>query len=288
MSNTLTTNMNIYFDTAVKHAYDEGGTGLSRFIRNNGTMIGGKVRFRLMGKGMARQRTAPAEMRQPMNVNHSYTEGTLVDYEAVEFTDKFDQAEVDYSEMDQLASVVAGAIEKRKDQLVIDALDAASTSNTVGTDIGGTASGLNVDKLREAKLQLDNHGVGAGDRVFVSSAQGESDLLGETEVGSADYNQVRALVNGEVSRFMGFNFVFIPASRDDDEGGLPTTTNTRKHYAFEGQALGMRAALDGAAKITYENLVGSWLIAQDLKAVCKHIDPDGIVEITTTETGVGA
>ena len=34
-----------------------------------------------------------------------------------------------------------------------------------------------------------------------------TDLLGTTEVTSSDFNTVKALANGEINQFMGFNFI---------------------------------------------------------------------------------
>ena len=42
--------------------------------------------------------------------------------------------------------------------------------------------------------------------VFIYAAQQADDLLGSTEVTSADFNSIKALVNGEAESFMGFNF----------------------------------------------------------------------------------
>ena len=51
------------------------------------------------------------------------------------------------------------------------------------------------------------------------------DLLGEVAVGSFDYNAVKPLVDGEVSRFMGFVFVPYEDNGASVEGkGIPTTT----------------------------------------------------------------
>jgi hypothetical protein len=72
-----------------------------------------------------------------------------------------------------------------------------------------TNSNLTVAKLRRAKFLLDNGDyVADGEpvHIIVSASQIQS-LLRTTEVTSADYNTVRALVNGEIDTFMGFKFV---------------------------------------------------------------------------------
>lgn len=68
-------------------------------------------------------------------------------------------------------------------------------------------SGLTIGKLRQAKYILDNNEVDDEEpRVMAVCAKQLQDLLRTTEVTSADYNTVRALVEGEVDTFMGFKF----------------------------------------------------------------------------------
>ncbi len=76
-------------------------------------------------------------------------------------------------------------------------------NNATGTDVG-----LTIDKLRQAKLELDlAYAYDLGKYYFVANPTQLNDLLGTVEVTSADYNTVKALVNGEVNTFMGFEFI---------------------------------------------------------------------------------
>lgn len=70
-----------------------------------------------------------------------------------------------------------------------------------------TDSGLTIGKLRKAKEILDEAENDEGEERFcVVTAKQITDLLQTTEVTSADYNGVKALVHGEVDTFMGFMF----------------------------------------------------------------------------------
>lgn len=76
---------------------------------------------------------------------------------------------------------------------------------------GGAAtnSNLTIGKLRRARYLLDSaEAIDDGDSLtcVISASQIQS-LLRTTEITSSDYNTVRALVNGEINSFMGFNFV---------------------------------------------------------------------------------
>lgn len=68
-------------------------------------------------------------------------------------------------------------------------------------------SGLTIGKLRQAKFLLDDAEVDDDEmRVIAVSAKQLQDLLRTTEVTSADFNTVKALVAGSVDSFMGFKF----------------------------------------------------------------------------------
>jgi hypothetical protein len=68
-------------------------------------------------------------------------------------------------------------------------------------------SGLTVAKLRQASFLLTNSEVDDSDpRILVVSAKQIQDLLRTTEITSADFNTVKALVNGDIDTFMGFKF----------------------------------------------------------------------------------
>jgi hypothetical protein len=65
---------------------------------------------------------------------------------------------------------------------------------------------LTVGKLIKAKVMLDQSEI-EGQRYFGASAIQLGNLLATTAVTSADYNGIKALVNGETNTFMGFTFV---------------------------------------------------------------------------------
>lgn len=70
-------------------------------------------------------------------------------------------------------------------------------------------AGLTLAKLREAKEILQASDVDEdNDPIFMAiTAKQLNDLLSTTEVASADYNTVKALVNGQVNQFLGINFI---------------------------------------------------------------------------------
>ena len=87
------------------------------------------------------------------------------------------------------------------------------STNAVGSAVGSTgATGMNVAKLRAARQILLENNVDLDDpsnRAYIAMGpQEQMELLASEEVTSADFNTIKALVNGEVNQFMGFEFVF--------------------------------------------------------------------------------
>ena len=84
-----------------------------------------------------------------------------------------------------------------------------STAFSASQQIAAGAAGLTVAKLREAKkILLANEVDVENDPLYIAvTAKQLDDMLGTTQVTSADYNTVKALVQGQVDTFMGFKFV---------------------------------------------------------------------------------
>lgn len=111
------------------------------------------------------------------------------------------------------------------------------TGKVVAKDFeaAGTNTGLTVAKIRNAAKKLDAAGAPSYDRTFLASATGKEQLLGSTQATSTDYNNVKALCNGDIDTFMGFKFVFLP------DGIINVVTNIADYYAFQktGVCFGM-------------------------------------------------
>ena len=72
---------------------------------------------------------------------------------------------------------------------------------------GSNAAGLTKAKMIRAKRLLDAAEVRPYDRTFVVQAGQLEDLLNTTEVASRDFNTVNALVEGSLTRWLGFDIV---------------------------------------------------------------------------------
>lgn len=267
------------FDSEVKQAY-QGQRALAGLTRER-TVEGSTVKFPKIGKGTATVRVPQTDVT-PLNVSYSQVTATMEDYIAAEYSDIFNQAKVNFQDRAELVQVVAGAIGRRMDQVVIDALVASSGTNTVSNDIGGTDTNLNVAKLRAAKKAMDAKNVPAEGRVIIAHANNMDALLAETAVTSSDFNTVKALVTGEVNTFLGFRFVSLG---DRDEGGLAIDgSNDRIVYAFHRDAMGLGIGMNQTSRVDYIPEKTSFLVASMFSAGSVAIDAEGITKITCRES----
>jgi len=265
------------FDAEVKQAY-QGARALAGVTRERMNVEGNQVKFPKIGKGVATVRVPQTDVT-PLNVTYSQVTASMSDYIAAEYSDIFHQAKVNFDERRELVKVVGDSIGRRMDQLVLDALAAASSPSTVGTDIGGTGTNLNLAKLLAAKKALDTNNVPSEGRCMVIHANGLSSLLDEQELTSSDFASVKALVQGEIDTFLGFKFITLG---DRDEGGLPLPS-TRTSYAFHRDAVGLGVSMAQKTEINYVPEKTSFLVSSMFSAGAVSIDDEGIVVISSTE-----
>ena len=265
------------FDAEVKQAY-QASRALAGVTRERTNVEGNQVKFPKIGKGTATVRVPQTDVT-PLNVTYSQVTASMSDYIAAEYSDIFHQAKVNFDERRELVQVVGNAIGRRMDQLVIDALNAASSPSTVGTDIGGAGTNLNLAKLLAAKKALDAKNVPQEGRCMVIHANGLSALLDETELTSSDFATVKSLSRGELDSFLGFRFVMLG---DRDEGGLPLPS-TRTSFAFHRDAVGLGISMNQKSEINYVPEKTSFLVSSMFSAGAIAIDDEGIVKISSTE-----
>jgi len=280
MAQQLSTAFVTLFDAEVKQAY-QGTAVLRPAIRVRSGVEGSSYKFPKIGKGVAQVRIPQTDVT-PLNVSYGQVTATLSDYIAAEYSDIFSQAKVNFDERSELVKVVASAVGRRQDQLILDALIASSTSNTVASSVGGANTNMNLDKLLAAKKALDAKNVPMDNRHIIIHANNLAGMLGETKVTSSDFNTVKALVNGELNTFLGFTFHTLG---DRDEGGLPLSSGDRKVYAFHRDAIGMAEGIAPKTEINYIPEKTSWLVTSLFSAGAVAIDAEGIVEITCDENG---
>lgn len=272
----------ISYDTEVKQAY-QGSSVLRSRVKVKSGVTGQLHDFRRMGAGVASQHSS-AELITPQDYSHTKVPAVLSNWRIGEYTDLFDQAETTVDERAELAQANATAIGRAEDQLIIDALDAAtSLAGTVDEDLGGTNSPINADKLRRAKRLLVAKQARGGDHTLVINAVGLEGALAETEVTSSDYQTMKALVDADLDQKKAFGFTFI-VLEDRAEGGLPLgSAQIRLCFAFDRAAVGLATAIEPTTRVDFIPERMAWLSQAALKAGAAVIDSGGVVEVQSYE-----
>lgn len=270
------------FEAEVHQAY-QGAATLRGVGRTRTGVTGDTVKFPKVGKGAATVRV-PQSQVTPINAAFSQVSVSMQDYVASEYSDIFNQQKVNFDERQELAQVVGNAIGRREDQIVIDALNAASAGSTVAKTVvtsgSAAASNLNVGKILAAKKALDAKNVPATDRHFVIHANNLAGLLGDERAISSDFQTIKALTSGSVSSMLGFEFHIVG---DRDEGGLPLATADRTCFAFHRSALGVGVGIAPKTEINYIPERTSFLVTAMLSMGAGAIDVDGIVDVICEE-----
>ena len=120
--------------------------------------------------------------------------------------------------------------------------ETGSTSTSNANTIAHGSAGLTIAKLRTAKETLDLGSVDPSiPRHIIVSPKQITDLLGTTEVTSSDFNTVKALANGEINSFLGFNFIV--------SNRLSIESSKRKVIAFASDGITLGVGKDVEARI---------------------------------------
>tara|TARA_R100001460_G_scaffold61028_2_gene101143 strand:+ start:371 stop:1219 length:849 start_codon:yes stop_codon:yes gene_type:complete len=270
------------FEAEVHQAY-QGAAVLRGAGRTRTGVTGDTVKFPKVGKGTASVRVPQTDVT-PINAAFSQVSVSMQDFVAAEYSDIFNQQKVNFDERQELAQVVGNAIGRREDQIIIDALNAASAGSsvakTVVTSGSAAASNLNVGKILAAKKALDAKNVPPTDRHFVIHANNLAGLLGDERAISSDFQTVQALVSGSINTMLGFQFHIVG---DRDEGGLPLATADRTCFAFHRSALGVGVGIAPKTEINYIPEKTSFLVTAMLSMGSGVIDTDGLVDVTCEE-----
>jgi hypothetical protein len=156
------------------------------------------------------------------------------EYDCAVLVDRLDMLKLVYDPTSPYVERFREAANRKMDEIVVSAFFAtAKTGKNAGTDttlpagntVAAGGTGFTVNKLRSLrKLFKKKHvDVRTVKPYVLINAEGADDLLGETTVGSSDYNAVKPLVDGEVSSFMGFQFIPYEDNGSSKDGkGIPS------------------------------------------------------------------
>lgn len=183
------------------------------------------------------------------------------------------------------------AANRKKDDIIIAAFNATAYTGQEGTDSqafdsanqvavtygsGATNSGMTKAKVLKAKRLLDAGEVDVEDRYAVVSAFQLADLLNTTEVASADFNTTKALVEGTLSYWMGFNW--------KHSERLGTSSSNRLCYFWQKRAMQLALVKDATGRVDERpDKNYAWQVYLRLVLGATRLEEARIVEVACAE-----
>ena len=286
MSVQITTAFVEQYKSNVFHLAQQKGSKLRDAVRTE-SVVGKSHFFERIGSTAAVKRTSRHADTPRVDTPHSRRKVTMDDYDWADLIDDSDKVRLLISPQSEYAKAGAYAMGRTMDDVII----AAATGNAFGGVSGGNSiplpagqkiahglTGLTIAKLISAKEKLDAANVDPDEaRTIVCSAKQISDLLGTTQITSADFNSVKALVQGDIDTFMGFKFI------RSERLGLDGNNN-RQVLAFTNTSMGLALGKDIQTKISEradKNYSTQVYLCMTIGAT--RVEDEKVVEIACTE-----
>jgi len=216
--------MSVQITTAHIQGYKQGvdllvqqkGSRLRGAVRLEPGLTGKRVFFDQIGATAVTRLTTRHADTVLVDTPHARRAVDPVDYVWADMIDEIDKVRVLNDPTNAYSQNAAFAMGRAMDTEILAAAignaqtdETGSTATPLGAGqaiaVGGT--NLTVAKLRTAKRLLDAAENDPSDprHIAINALMLES-LLGETETTSSDFNTVKALVQGEINTFLGFQF----------------------------------------------------------------------------------
>jgi hypothetical protein len=212
---------------------------------------------------------------------------TMKTYDKADMVDKRDEVRVLNNPINAYTKSYAAAANRKTDKVIIDAFTASAATGVDGgtptSHPGGDytiahgSTGLTLAKIVGAKKVL-KAAENDPDQpwYFLYSAEQLEDLLNDSTITSADYNSVRMLMSGEVSGFMGFQWIHSEQ--------LPVASAKRSCYAWvrDSMLLGVSTEISGSVDRRPDKNNGLQ-VAYTLDMGATRMQETGVVEVICAE-----
>ncbi len=219
MSTQITTAFVQQYSANVQMLSQQMGSRLRDAVRLE-TVVGKNAFIDQIGSVTAQLRSSRHADTPQIDTPHQRRRLSIASYEFADLIDDQDKVRMLIDPTSSYAQAAAAAMGRAMDDVVITAaLGTASTGETgsgsatldATNNMVGSASsndGLTIAKLTEAKRKMDLNDVDPSIPRYIAVGPKQiEDLLGTTQVTSSDFNTIKALVQGDVDTFMGFQFI---------------------------------------------------------------------------------
>jgi hypothetical protein len=263
------------FEREVHESYQRQGSKLRGSVRTINNVKGASTIFQKVGKGTASTKSTHG-MVPVMNLSHSNVECTLQDFYAGDWVDRMDELKININERQVIASAGANALGRKSDELIINALNTASTNVLVDGGVG-----LTKEKVLDAfEIFGETDVPDDGARFAVVGWKQWSDLLQIDEFVSADYIGTTNLPYTSMTQAkMWLGTLWIPHS------GLPLAAGgIRSCFFYHKTAVGHASGSDVQTDITWHGDRAAHFVNNMMSQGAVLVDGAGVVTIKCDET----
>jgi hypothetical protein len=266
---------NVYVEAFISEVYRkyQKGSLLSNTVANPKRITGVKAYFPKVDNTIAHKTNVGSPV-QYSNANWEEVECILEDWEDPQIVYDAHKPKLNFDEASSMAQNISDSLGRALDQIIINSLQ-----QTTSPDLGGAAQKLTVNLLARISETFNKKGVPYNDRYIAYVPELLTQLLLSDKATSVDYNNVKALVGGQIDSFMGFKFIPI---EDRKEGGLPRnyTNKTTVCYAYDKNSVGKAVAEDIKVIVERDATMNGWKHQGTFQIGSVIIDADGVIPFT--------
>ena len=189
---------------------------LRGIVRNETGVVAKQAFFDQIGSTTMQEKTPRHADTPIIEIPHRRRSVTMRFFETADLVAKSDLLTVINDPTSSYGQVMAMAAGRKIDEIIAAEFFATANTGETGSDTAAFSSdyaithgsvGLTIAKVLAAKRILDEaENDPAVKRHAGVSAKQVEDLLNTTEVASSDFNTVKALAQGEINSYAGFNF----------------------------------------------------------------------------------
>ena len=296
MAHTITTAFVKQFDSNIIMLSQQRGSRLERSVRYK-EAIGEEAYFERLAATAARRRTSRHSDTPLMNSQHSRRMCAQWDFDWADLIDREDEVRMLISPESSYAMNAAWALGRAKDEVILEAATGIAQEGKNGQTGVALPAGqkiavnydsasdtnLTLDKVIHAKSILDANEATEPDQpkyLWVTAAMLES-MLKHEQPTSGDYAAIKALIQGELTFFMGFNWIRTELLGTDANGD-------RQAVAVVGDGVGLCVGRDQNSRISErddKNYATQVFASMTIGAV--RIEDEKVVEIACDESVYG-
>jgi hypothetical protein len=288
MSYTITQAQIKKFDPEVKGVY-QANSRLGGIFHENNALGASTYQVTRLGYGIGSISVPGADIPN-MNSATTPTTISLENWNHAEYIDYFQAGEVNWDAVGKaLMEVCAPAAGRRKDQIIINALDQVPNTYDIAWNYEGNAGGISARMVQHANAVLSAHAVPMEERYFIAPYAVLEAMLSTQEFVTREYvRDLTPALNGSIVAYGGFKWIFMA---NNPEGGMPYIDNGDGTYTYncfachkraievavgEGNVGGSGVAMTRIDRVPEK---GSWLVNAPLSCGAAVVENKGIVRV---------